>query len=228
MVVSKAYTLIEIVASIAISAILAAILFPAFAQARGRALQSACANNLRQLSAAALQYATDHEGLLPLTSHSGPTRAWGTTLAPYGALPALRICPSDPLASTRRAAQGSSYAWNENLLGEVVGSHDAGGSSSVSYILAPSLEQLSQPTHTLLLLEQSAASGTDSRGDHIHNRAWQRFPTKLLEMLQSDLALTRHAGGFLAICADGHLHHFPPGQLEAQARRGHDPLQVPL
>jgi hypothetical protein len=30
----------------------------------------------------------------------------------------------------------------------------------------------------------------------------------------------------LATCADGHLHHFPPGQLEAQARQGHDPLRL--
>lgn len=226
--VGKAFTLMEIVVSIAIIATLSAVIFPAFAQARSRAQQSACASNLRQLSCAALQYAADHEGLLPLTSHSGTASSWATTLNPYGAVQALRVCPSDPLASMRSAQAGSSYAWNENLLGEVAGSHDAGDDSEVAYMPAAGVERLSQPTHTLLLLEQSAASGTDSRGDHIHNRAWQRFPGKLLEMLQSDLALTRHSGGFLTICADGHLHHFPPGQLEAQAQQGHDPLQIPL
>ncbi|MCX6367829.1 MAG: type II secretion system protein [Armatimonadetes bacterium] len=226
--VSKGFTLMEIVVSIAIIATLAAVIFPAFAQARIRAQQSACASNLRQLSSAVLQYAADHEGMLPLTSHSSRSSSWGTTLMPYGALQALRVCPSDPLASARRAQGGTSYAWNENLLGEFAGSHDAGGDSEVTYEPAVGVERLSKPAHTLLLLEQSAASGTDSRGDHIHNRAWQRFPGKLLEMLQSDLALTRHSGGFLTVCADGHLHRFPPGQLEAQARQGHDPLQIPL
>ncbi len=224
----KAFTLMEIMVSIAIIAILGAILFPALAQVRVRAQQSSCASNLRQLSGAALQYAMDYEGLLPLTSHSGSAHSWGVTLRPYGAVQALRVCPSDPLSGVRRAQGGTSYAWNENLLGEFAGSHDAGGDSEVVYGSAVGVEWLSQPTHTLLLLEQSAAGGTDFRGDHIHNRAWRRFPTKLLEMLQSDLALTRHSGGFLAVCADGHLHHFPPGQLEAQARQGDDPLKIPL
>ena len=222
----RAFSLMELLVSLAILTILAAIALPALSQAQARARQVTCSSNLYQLGRAALQYAADYDEALPLTSHSGPAHAWGITLRAYGVTPALRICPGDPLASVRLAQGGTSYAWNENLLSELPKSHEAGTSQGVAYIAPPRLDQLNQPTRTLLLIEQSGLSGTDTWGDHIHNRAWQRHPKRLLEMLQSDLALRRHPGGVLATCADGHLQHFSPGQLEEQVRQGHDPLRV--
>jgi type II secretory pathway pseudopilin PulG len=226
MVKREAFSLVELLGSIAIIALLAAVLLPVLAQARGQTQQSACASNLRQLGLAALQYAADYDGALPLTSHSGPTAAWATTLRPYGVTPALRLCPADPARSQRLARGGTSYAWNENLLSEWAHSHGSGTSTGVTYKPAPCLEQLTLPTQTLLLVEQSAVSGTDDRGDHIHNRAWKNFPRQLRQMLQSDLALERHPGGSVVVCGDGHLQHFPPGLLEAQAEQGQDPLRV--
>lgn len=224
----QGFSLIELMACIAIIAILLAITLPALAQARARAYQVGCVSNLQQLSIAVREYASDYEGVLPLTSHSGVEHAWQRTLQAYGVTASLALCPADPLREQRGRQGGTSYAWNEQLLSELAAVHDAGARPQVDYLPAPSLEQLARPAQTLLLLEQSEASGTDLRGDHIHNRAWKRFPGRLVELLQSDLALTRHPGGTLVTCADGHLQHFPPGALEAQARRGQDPLQVDL
>jgi prepilin-type N-terminal cleavage/methylation domain-containing protein len=53
----RAFTLIELLVVIAILAILAAILFPVFAQARERARMSACLSNTRQLGTALMLYA---------------------------------------------------------------------------------------------------------------------------------------------------------------------------
>ena len=60
-----AFTLIELLVVIAIIAILAAILFPVFAQAKAAAKKSACLSNLRQLGMAFLMYENDNDGYYP-------------------------------------------------------------------------------------------------------------------------------------------------------------------
>src|ERR1700752_3648321 len=59
------FTLIELLVVIAIIAILAAILFPVFAKAREKARQTACLNNMGQLSKAFRMYMDDNDGTLP-------------------------------------------------------------------------------------------------------------------------------------------------------------------
>jgi prepilin-type N-terminal cleavage/methylation domain-containing protein/prepilin-type processing-associated H-X9-DG protein len=59
------FTLIELLVVIAIIAILAAILFPIFAQAKNNAKTTYCQNNLRQLVDATLVYTEDYDGTLP-------------------------------------------------------------------------------------------------------------------------------------------------------------------
>jgi prepilin-type N-terminal cleavage/methylation domain-containing protein len=60
-VVRRAFTLIELLVVIAILAILAAILFPVFAQAREAARTTGCTSNLRQFSMSMLMYVADNE-----------------------------------------------------------------------------------------------------------------------------------------------------------------------
>ena len=55
----RGFTLIELLVVIAIIAILAAILFPVFAKARGKARQTTCLSNIKQLALGQLMYATD-------------------------------------------------------------------------------------------------------------------------------------------------------------------------
>src|SRR5258705_13707105 len=61
----RGFTLIELLVVIAIIAILAAILFPVFAQAREAARTSSCLSNTKQISLAVLQYVQDYDERMP-------------------------------------------------------------------------------------------------------------------------------------------------------------------
>ena len=66
-----AFTLIELLVVIAIIAILAAILFPVFAQARESARQTACLSNQKQLGTGLMMYAQDYDETFPKMDNNG-------------------------------------------------------------------------------------------------------------------------------------------------------------
>ncbi|MBC8136121.1 MAG: DUF1559 domain-containing protein [Fibrella sp.] len=93
------FTLIELLVVIAIIAILAAILFPVFAQAREKARQTSCLSNEKQLGLAMLQYVQDYDESFPTTGvydfSGGYDSYWAFRIQPY--MKSLQVvwCPSD-------------------------------------------------------------------------------------------------------------------------------------
>jgi prepilin-type N-terminal cleavage/methylation domain-containing protein/prepilin-type processing-associated H-X9-DG protein len=98
----RAFTLIELLVVIAIIAILAAILFPVFAQAREKARQVSCASNLKQLGLAIQMYHTDYDQKYPYWNwgNSGQgggnmVSLWHVAIFPYVKNKGIYACPSD-------------------------------------------------------------------------------------------------------------------------------------
>lgn len=92
----KGFTLIELLVVIAIIAILTAILFPVFSQAREKARQTTCVNNLKQCGTALMLYAEDHDGWTPLAFSAFLGKTWAQVLVEgkYLGDSACLVCPS--------------------------------------------------------------------------------------------------------------------------------------
>jgi len=113
-----AFTLIELLVVIAIIAILAAILFPVFAQAREKARQTTCVSNLKQLGTAALMYAQDFDEQWPMVRYGGQ---YGPTIAnqldPYIKAGNLNARPDGgnawPEGSVWRCPSATTYSFGD-------------------------------------------------------------------------------------------------------------------
>jgi prepilin-type N-terminal cleavage/methylation domain-containing protein/prepilin-type processing-associated H-X9-DG protein len=115
----RAFTLIELLVVIAIIAILAAILFPVFAQARAAARKTSCLSNFKQMSLASIMYIQDYDECYALWHTYGSYRADPATppvddipqtlWAPYIKNDQIAACPGDPTSRAIRESQGMPF-----------------------------------------------------------------------------------------------------------------------
>src|ERR1700737_2441877 len=114
----NAFTLIELLVVIAIIAILAAILFPVFAQAREKSRQAVCLSNTKQMGLAVSMYSQDYDERLPMGGNAAPGKPnrWYDWIAAYQKSRGVNICPSAPGQKPQDYGVGG-YGCDINLMG---------------------------------------------------------------------------------------------------------------
>jgi prepilin-type N-terminal cleavage/methylation domain-containing protein/prepilin-type processing-associated H-X9-DG protein len=227
----RAFTLIELLVVIAIIAILAAILFPVFAQARDKARGAFCLSNLRQMNLGLMQYVQDYDEIFPFLNVAWvPTppatrvnTGFDQPLMPYIKNTGVFTCPSD--ASVRSAPDLARC--NDGPLAQrqvrrsyaLVGSIDTAQGYVAGNVAADPNTGIVDPNRAVSMAEIGAASDTLSfielregwMGCFDAN-AWRNCDgVKLLERPFGQ-------GGFPGRCAGQFAGS--QGQIPGHARRG--------
>src|SRR5436190_10761867 len=129
----KGFTLVELLVVLGIIVLLAALLLPAAASARQAAASAVCLNNLRQMSAAATDYATRNNGSYPPAQWADPAdqsvlRGWdfakrndtvtgpGFLWAPQP-VTAVQQCPSFDGKAVSAGDVFTGYNYNTSYIG---------------------------------------------------------------------------------------------------------------
>lgn len=228
----RGFTLIELLIVIAIIAILAAILFPAFAKARESARRSSCSSNLKQIGLAFMQYTQEYDESYPCgwqdLSQAAPYqpktgRGWAGQIMPYVKSTQILKCPSDSTQATGSNAVVS-YFYNGVIPVQTATYGGAGGKLSV----------FTGPAKTILLGESSGIAGamtTDGTYDSTspistgsgtvplsgttYNRATGAWPNVPSGWNSPYAGTPRHFDGANYLLADGHVKWYKPDAVSA-------------
>jgi len=227
-VAKRAFTLIELLVVIAVIAILAALLLPALARAKTRALNIACLNDLKQLGICWHSYAMDnHDVLVPNNSvnsissggSSGAiavgaswcladptvTNVQNGMLFDYNRSLAIYHCPADrstfadPSGSTPGQLRARSYNLSESVNG-----YPEFNSFIQNYIpYFKKLTDINTPNpHTcLVFIDENESTLVDSQFG---------MPTENYDGTTTwwDMPADRHSQGGNLCFADGHVDHW--------------------
>jgi prepilin-type N-terminal cleavage/methylation domain-containing protein len=102
----RGFSLVELLVSIFIVAVLSAILFPSFTKMRQKAKEGGCTCHMMLLSLAMVQYVSDYDETYPRavmgnSSSASGTYTWAEALYPYAKTQSIFVCPSDEASASR-------------------------------------------------------------------------------------------------------------------------------
>jgi len=183
-----AFTLVEMLAVLAILFVLPALLFPVFGRARENARRTTCASNAKQFALALLQYGQDHdESLVPIRYDSDGDVEWTSMLDPYVKNSQIYLCPSDTQSTQ------ISYGLNQLVFLDL---EEDPGAQPVK------LSQFQTPAQTIMLGETGTA---DDFATIRPNTSKMLPPSESLEDPEDARPCARHFNEVTLAFMDGHV-----------------------
>ncbi|MEZ0326578.1 MAG: type II secretion system protein [Fimbriimonas sp.] len=203
----QGFTLAEILVSLAIVAVLAALLFPVLATARARAVRTQCISSASQLSKAMLLYAADNSDLPARESRQ--EFSWIHQLSSYGCSKESCRCPA--FAVSGESGPNGFNGWAANLC-------------------LTSFSLTSDPARTVMFTETTTGTKSSSVGTELLSPRLLPVPDSIQfadDMLQlgesfemsSPFGSLRHQGASNYPLADGHVITIRPAQVRIPANR---------
>jgi prepilin-type N-terminal cleavage/methylation domain-containing protein/prepilin-type processing-associated H-X9-DG protein len=199
----RGFTLIELLVVIAIIAILAAILFPAFARARESARRISCASNMRQLGSAVAQYVQENDEIMP-TGLQNPSVTWRQVIYPFVNDANIYRCPSNP-NGTQNADNAITNSVPFNI--PAIPRSYAGNQRVLLNQAAVSQAVIKSPSQKILFSEMLSA-GHDNFS--IGRPDWAA--ANVARWSNGDGGFAGHLGTANYVFADGHVKAFRPTQ----------------
>ncbi len=179
----SAFTLVELLVTMAIIAGLAAAGLAGASQIIEKTKSTKSLSNLRQIGLAALTYAAENNGQLPQSTHQGPDKAWQGVLSAYGITKKFQISPLD------KTTRILSYAVNDLLTANPY------GAASLDF---SRLQSVPSPSRTFYM---SVLNSRQRNSDHFHFAEEGFAPSDFEQEVW--VQLTGQSGHYLF--ADGHV-----------------------
>lgn len=186
------FTLVEMVVIVSILGMLAAVLLPAFSNAREQARQVSCASKLFQIGLGIRQYVADYNGYYPLAIHTIPNCTWVDRLYPYYVhLPEVFECPSSNASYVPGCPGPTSSDLNAD---PVVGAYAMNDLRQGKPTLP--ISRFRHPESTIIVLDGRGMAGFVNPG---------RNPINSTKDLTSAGVVIRHGTGDNLLFADQHV-----------------------